>query len=137
MAPNEVNLNNQEDVWLKLYPPTLQHQRPRLKVGDHVRISKARKAFHRGYTASWSMEIYIVDAVEKTTPPVYRIKDLNHEDILGTFYQQELQLVDKPSSYKIEKVLERKTVRGKQLLFVKWLGYPDSFNQWIDKNDVE
>ena len=137
MAPNKVNLNNQEDVWLKLYPPTLQRQKVKLKVGDYVRISKARQPFHKSYTASWSTEVYIVESVEKTSPPVYKIKDLNNENILGTFYHQELQLVDKPSTYRIEKVLKRKTVRGKQLVFVKWLGYPDSFNQWIDRKDVE
>ena len=135
-TPNSVNESNQEDVWLRLYPPTLDKKKPKLKVGDHVRMTKARQSFHKGYTALWTNEIYVETKVKTTNPIVYEIEDLGGEKIVGTFYENELQIVTKPSAYKIETVLKRKTVRGKKKLFVKWLGYPDSFNQWIDASDI-
>ena len=136
LAPNEVNSENQEDVWLRLYPPTLKRKKPKLTVGDYVRISKTRLPFQKGYTASWSTEIYTISNVKNTHPIVYEIKDLNNEPILGTFYDQELQKVNKPDTFRIEKVLKRRKIGRKPQLFVKWLGYPDSFNQWIDQGDI-
>lgn len=136
VAPNAVTEENQEDIWWKLYPPSLQHRKARLKEGDYVRISKARRQFHKGYTASWSVEIYVISGIRKTTPIVYEIRDLNEEIIRGTFYEQELQKVDLPKTYRIEKVLKRRTVGRKKQIFVKWIGYPPSFNQWISENHI-
>jgi len=136
MAPNEVTFENQEEVWLKLHPPTLKKKLPKLQLGDHVRISKSRLTFKKGYTASWSSEVYKVFKVKRTNPIVYEIKDLNNEAILGTFYEQELQKVDKPTSFKIESILKRKKIAGKEKYYVKWQGYPKTFNQWIDKEDL-
>lgn len=136
MTPNQVNIENQEDVWLRLYPPTMNKNPPKLQIGDYVRISKARLTFERGYTPSWSSEVYTVHNIKNTNPVVYEINDLNNDEILGTFYENELQKVDKPNTYKVEKVLKRKKVRGETKYYVKWLGYPESFNQWINQNDL-
>jgi len=136
MSPNEVSANNQEDVWLKMYPPKMHKIQPKLRVGDYVRISKARMTFERGYTASWTTEVYTIDGVQRTNPIVYTIKDLSNEKILGTFYEHELQQVTKPTSFKIEKVIKRQKRGRKYVYYVKWLGYPDSFNQWILQDDL-
>lgn len=136
MAPNKVCKENQEDIWLRLYPPTLERKKPKLDIDDYVRISKLRLPFAKGYTPSWSVEVYKVTNVKRTTPTVYEIEDLNGEEIVGTFYESELQKITKPDTYKIEKILKRKRVRGKNSYFVKWIGYPESFNQWITESDI-
>ena len=63
----------------------------RFKVGDRVRISKFKKIFAKGYTPNWSSEIFIVDKINGTVPYIYNLKDLNDEEIIGSFYDQELQ----------------------------------------------
>ena len=61
----------------------------RFKVGDRVRISKFKNIF--GYTPNWSTEIFIIDKINDTVPYTYNLKDLNGEEIIGSFYDKELQ----------------------------------------------
>ena len=63
----------------------------RFKVGDRVRISKFKDIFAKGYTPNWSKEIFIVNKINDTVPYTYNIKDLNDEEIIGSFYDRELQ----------------------------------------------
>ena len=60
-------------------------------VGDRVRISKFKNIFAKGYTPNWSREIFIVDKINDTVPYTYNLKDLNGEEIIGSFYDRELQ----------------------------------------------
>ena len=66
-------------------------ERSRFKVGDRVRISKFKNIFAKGYTPNWSREIFIVNKINDTVPYTYNIKDLNDEEIRGSFYDRELQ----------------------------------------------
>ena len=61
----------------------------------------------------------------------YVINDLNGEEIIGTFYEKERQKT-KQEEFKIEKVIKK---RGNKL-YLKWKGYDNSFNSWIDKKDL-
>ena len=61
----------------------------RFKVGDRVRISRYKNIFAKGYVPNWSSEIFIVDNVKDTIPYTYNIKDLNDEEIIGSFYGRE------------------------------------------------
>ena len=63
------------------------------KVGDRVRISKFKNIFAKGYTpiANWSTEIFIVDKINDTVPYTYNLKDLNDEEIIGSFHDRDLQ----------------------------------------------
>ena len=61
----------------------------RFKVGDRVRISKFKNIFAKGYTPNWSNEIFIVDKVNNTVTYAYNLKDLNDEEIIGSFYNKE------------------------------------------------
>ena len=63
----------------------------RYNVGDRVKISKFQNIFAKGYTPNWSTEIFIVDKINDTVPYTYNIKDLNNEEIIGNFYDKELQ----------------------------------------------
>ena len=78
-------------------------------------------------------EIMKVSEIFKHLPRVlYKLQSLSGEIIEGKFYQEELTKVANQDEYLIEKVLKK---RGKKM-FVKWLGYPDSFNSWINASDV-
>ena len=63
----------------------------RFKVGDRARISKFKNIFAKGYTPNWSTEIDIVDEINDTVPSTYNLKDLNDEEIIGSFYDRKLQ----------------------------------------------
>ena len=63
---------------------------------------------------------------------IYYLKDLNNEKLDGTFYEQELQKTKQDDLYTIEKVLKT----NKNRIYVKWRGYDNSFNSWINKNTV-
>ena len=104
---------------------------PKFKVGDHVRISKFKNVFAKGYTPNWSEEIFVVKKVKNTVPWTYVISDLNGEEIVGSFYEKELQK-NNQKEFRIEKVIKRKGSK----LYVKWKGYYNSFNSWIDKKDL-
>ena len=63
----------------------------KFKVGDSARTSKFKNIFAKGYTPNWSKEIFIVDTINDTVPYTYNLKDLNGEEIIGSFYERELQ----------------------------------------------
>ena len=63
----------------------------RYNVGDRFRISKFKNIFAKGYTPNWSREIFIVNKINYTVPWTYSLKDLNGEEIIGSFYGRELQ----------------------------------------------
>ena len=63
----------------------------RFKVGDRVRISKFKNIFAKGYTPNWIKEIFIVNKINDTVPYTYNLKGLNGEEIIGSFYDRELQ----------------------------------------------
>ena len=52
---------------------------PKFKVGDHVRISKSKNIFAKGYTPNWSEEVFIIKRVKNTVQWTYIINDLNGE----------------------------------------------------------
>ena len=64
---------------------------PKFKVGDHVRISKYKNIFAKGYTPNWSEDIFVIKKVKNTVPWAYVVNDLNSEEIIGSFYEKELQ----------------------------------------------
>ena len=106
----------------------INNKDPKFKVGDRVRISKYKNIFAKGYTPNWSEEVFVIKKVKNAVTWTYVINDLNGEEITGTFYEKELQKSNQ-EEFRIEKVIKRK---GDEV-YVKWKGYDNSFNSWIDK----
>ena len=104
---------------------------PKFKVDDHVRISKYKNVIAKGYTPNWSEDVFVISKIKNTVPWIYVINDLNGEEIIGTFYEEELQKTNK-KEFRIEKVSKRKGDK----LYVKWKGYNSLLNSWIDKKDL-
>ena len=77
---------------------------PKFKVGDHVRISKNKNIFAKGYTPNCSEEVFVIKRVKNTVPRTYVINDLNDEEIIGTFYEKELQKTNQ-QEFRIAKVI--------------------------------
>ena len=61
---------------------------PKFEVGDHVRISKYKNIFAKGYTPNWSEEVFVIKKVKNTVPWKYVVNDLNGIEIIGTFFEK-------------------------------------------------
>ena len=90
-----------------------------------------KNIFEKSYETNWTEEIFVIYDIEYSNVPYYYLKDLNDEKLGGTFYEQELQKTNS-TLYVIEKIIKIKNDK----LFVKWRGYNNSFNSWIDKKDI-
>ena len=64
---------------------------PKFQAGDNVKISKYKNVFAKGYTPNWSEEIFVISKIKNTVPWAYIINDLNGEEIIGTFFEKELE----------------------------------------------
>ena len=109
----------------------INNKDPKYKIGDRVRISKYKNIFAKGYMPNWSEEVFVIKKVENTVPWTYVIDDLNGEEIIGSFYEKELQKTSQ-EEFRIEKVIKRKGDK----IYVKCEGYNNSFNSWIDKANL-
>ena len=88
---------------------------PKFKIGDHLRISKYKNIFAKGYKPNWSEEVFVIKGVKNTVPWTYVINDLNGDEIIGTFYGKELQKTNQ-QEFRIEKVT-KKMSDGKVMIF--------------------
>ena len=94
MSPDEVTDKNSKQVFEKLYPNIHLKVVPRLSVGDRVRILKEKTIFEKGYSKSWSEEIYRIRKVKQLAGRVwYEIETLNSEKVPGIKYYWELNLI--------------------------------------------
>ena len=124
---------NKLKVWRNLYPDRYKTSRlnPKFSVGDRVRISKKKAVFEKGYTTRWTEEIFTITEIQNTNPITYKLADLQGEKITGAFYEPELQKTEQ-QIFRIEKVIKKEKGRS----FVKWKGYSDKFNSWVDNKDL-
>ena len=70
------------------YNEDSNERNPKFKIGDHVRISKYKNIFAKGYAPNWSEEIFVIKKVKNTVSWTYVINDLNNEEIVGSFYEK-------------------------------------------------
>lgn len=140
-APIEVNEDNQAEVWKTLFGDWTMRDKDLIKhfeIGDRVRISKTRRNFRKGYLPSWTEEKFTVSRFRNTLPITYFLKDDKGEELLGTFYSQELQKVnsEKPK-HRIEKVLNVRVSNATREYLIRWKGKRASFDSWISESDLE
>ena len=126
MKPTDVKDNMYTD-----FGKEVNDNDPKFKVGNHVRISKYKNIFAKGYTPNWSEEAFVIKKIKNAVPWTYVIDGVNGEEISGTFYEKELQKIYQ-QEFRIEEVTKKKGDK----LYVKWKGYDDSFNSWINKKDL-
>ena len=126
MKPTDVKDNTYID-----FKKEFNDKDPKFKVGDHVRISKYKNIFAKEYTPNWSEEVFVISKIKNAVPWTYVVNDFNGEEIIGTFYEMELQKTNQ-KEFRIQKIIKRKGDK----LYVKWKGYDNSFNSWFDKEDL-
>ena len=132
MTPIEASKKINEKKIKNIYNFEKTKKPGKFKIGDRVRISLEKNIFEKSYETNWTEEIFEIYDIKYSNVPYYYLKDLNNEKLDGTFYEQELQKTKQDDLYMIEKIL--KTNNDK--IYVKWRGYDNSFNSWINKNTV-
>ena len=101
-------------------------------IGDIVRISKYKNIFAKGSVSNWSEEVFVIPKVKNTVPWISFIIDLKGKEIVGKFYEKELQKQKNQKEFRVEKVIKRKGDK----LYVKWKGYNSFFNRSFDKKGI-
>ena len=142
MAPADVRAEDEDRLWARIYGDGDTQLKPaaRLARGDMVRINKSKGVFDKGYLPNWSKEHFTVSdepaARRGMKRRVYKIEDYNGEPVKGVWYPEEIQKISR-NQYRIEKVLRRRRAApgGGEELFVKWEGWPEKFNSWINAAD--
>ena len=130
MKPVDVKDNTYIDSMELHSSKEVNDKDPKFKVSDHVRISKYKNICAKGYTPNLSEEVFVIKKVKNTVPQTNVINDLNGNEVIGTFYEKELQKTNE-KEFRIEKVIRKKGDK----LFVKWKVFDSSFNSWINKKD--
>ena len=110
MTSKEVSRKeNENKVWRNLYPEfCVKTFTPKFSIGDHVRITKKKTIFDKGYTQRWTEEIFTISKIELTISVIYKITHYNGEEIQGSFHERELQNTNQ-EIFRIEK--NNKTTR--------------------------
>jgi hypothetical protein len=128
LKPKDVTKNNEQKVLKSVYSHIKIAGKHKFKVGDIVRISKAKHLFEKGYMPNWTTELFKIHKVNITNPVTYLLEDMRGQPISGGFYEAELQKTKQEDVFLIERILRKK---GKKM-YVKWLGLDKTHNSWID-----
>ena len=96
-----------------------------------IKILDFKLNFAKGYAPDQSEKVFVIKKVKNTVPWAYVINELGGEEIIGNFMKKNCKKTNQ-KEFRIEKEIKRKGNK----LYVKWKGYDNSFNGWIDKNDV-
>ena len=134
MKPVDASKKSNENIVRKNYNFEIITNKKKFKIGDKVRISLLKNTFEKGYTSNWSEQIYVIYDIKSSNVHYYYLKDLNGNKIDGMFYEQELLKTNMKENdlYIIEKIIKK--VDNKYL--VKWRGYNDTFNSYVNENDI-
>ena len=109
------------------YNEDFNEKDPKFKVGDHVRISKYKHIFAKGYTSTWSEEVFVVSGIKKTVLWTYVVSDLNGEEIAGRFYEK-LQKLKNCKKLVKKNSEQKKYLKRGDILYAKWKGYDNRVN---------
>eukprot|EP00732_Lithocolla_globosa_P002174 Lithocolla_globosa_v1_NODE_1341_length_2657_cov_21.132104.p1 type:complete len:359 gc:universal NODE_1341_length_2657_cov_21.132104:2315-1239(-) len=128
---------NQIKVYHNLYGDIDLNEvcKPKYKEGDYVLISVRKGMFEKESTHKWSPEVFQILQVKQTVPCTYILKDLSGQEILGSFYEPEMQLTTPLDDEirGIDEILKRRTVRKQKQVLVKW---KDGTKEWILEDDL-
>jgi len=150
-TPDSVKPEDEIKIWKRLYEiePKAKRERktkPRPRkaftynLNDTVRLSIVRKPFQRGFDHQFTVEYFLIsDRFVREGLEQYKVKDTQNDPVIGTFGLEDLQLieVDADEEHKIERIVDRKKVRGRVKVLIKWLGWPEKFNSWVSESDIK
>ena len=117
----------------------IEEKEGRFKVGDYVRLNRSKSLFEKGYTYRFTKEVYKIKEIHCPPYPImYTIEDTLGEEIIGRFYDNEMELTQVPNFKVFEKVIKQKKEGNKMLYQIKYQEYDDpKFFQWVTKKQLD
>jgi hypothetical protein len=143
MAPCNVRDNDVLAIWNKMQNKAERAKRLatlKFRVGQHVRINKEKLKFAKRGEQNYTTDIFKLRKVVHRTPlPVFELEDLRGQEIEGQFYKEELSPVriTKQTTYKIDKILDKRVRRGILEYLVRWRGYSADFDSRVPASDIQ
>jgi len=137
-APILVDIHNEAEILRRLYGTHQRREKTNYYKNDAVRLSQLAGPFEKSYRKGWTDEIFIISDVIPTSPPTYMVQDLRGETIVGKFYSEELQKIKnkrrvlREDEYEIEKIIATRKRKGKTQYLVRWKGYDQQHDSWVD-----
>ena len=108
VKPKDVTASNEADILRKFARKITKKIKPKFKIGDKVRVSKAKAVFDKGYTPNRSTEIFTIILIAARNPTTYHLKDYQDQPVSGGFYEQGLLKAKYPDIYLVDKVIKKK-----------------------------
>ena len=143
MTPTEASDSKNDILFKNIYGVEnveelykIKKHKSKLSTGDLVRKAYKPEKFDKSFYPNWTDRTYTVDTVaDEPFKPLYNIIDEDKVKEKQRFYPEEVQKITQ-NLYRIERILKKRRVNGKEQYFVKWLNYPDSFNSWIEDENL-
>ena len=104
---------------------------PKFNIGDIVRISKYKNTFTNVYTLNWPEKVFVIKKLKILCRGLMLLMILMEKKLLKKILKKICKKANQ-KEVRIEKVIKKKGDK----LYVKWKGYNNSFNSWIDKKDI-
>ena len=140
VAPVDVGEQTIKAIQQKLLLEPKLKKTPKFQAGDHIRLSKVKQAFEKGYETNFTEMIFKINSVRRTGSHYqYEVEDLSGTPIQGWFYEDELSkthIAKSPKFHRISKVVRERTRNGQKEYLVRWSGYPSSFDSWQKADDL-
>ena len=134
--PIDVN-KDMEDEMKKIlygkYEGFVFYKDGKFQPGDMVRQVRKLKALDKGTTQTTTNEVFIVKFIDFSRPPriLYYLTDINHKDIKGRFYEDELvrvKTLTDPRQYMKSGEKRIKKTKRKTQVFKTFKGWPNKFD---------
>lgn len=155
LAPRDVNEANAGVVWRILYADTINQRpipgrkpdrrriinrkKPKYSVGDTVKITLGRynpllKRSGRRFTIE---DFTVAQVLNRRGVHCYRLKDARDEQLIGVFYEEEMQATrNEEQIYRVERILRRRTFKGRRQVLIRWYGYGSEHDSWEDEESL-
>lgn len=146
MRPNEVPQADPRHVFENLYGfeserqmlDTPTSENTVFQIGQSVRLKYHIEPMDKGFYPNYEDRVYTIRKIIKRFPRhMYQLADEQGNILPRKAYAEDLQLVSPDTAYRIEKILGKRTRRGKREVLVKWLNHPPSFNSWIPETNIQ
>lgn len=143
MAPNNVTKRNEHKIWFQQKQKHLASTPPpspyKFQINDAVRVKLFKTGFRKDYEIKFSQQIYFVSS--RSSPynvNRYILKTFLNVPVSGSYSESELQkvIVNKETTFRVEKVISRKTEGGVKFVKVRWAGYDSQFDSWIRADEL-
>lgn len=146
MRPVDVKNADPRQIFKNLYGYATQRdmllanslEKPKFSVGDTVRLRYHVEPFSKGYYPNFSDQTFTVSTVVNAVPRLmYKVTDFEGKIFPRKLYAEDMLKVSNNPRYRIEKIIKRRKTRNGDQVYVKFLNYPESANQWLPASAVE